>query len=172
MQAVSDSLFYSFRDSTFRLYKDPVVWGKESQITGDTILLHTKNKQPQWMEAFKNGFMVSYLGGNSQAYNQIKSTRIDAFFTDGNIDSVRAKGSPQRIYFLQDSDSAYIGVHYVTADLMLFHFADKQLYKVADISNVKSTIYPMKEKKPTEARLEGFRWLEAKRPKTKYELFE
>jgi lipopolysaccharide transport protein LptA len=172
MQAVSDSLFYSFRDSTFRLYKDPVVWGKESQITGDTILMHTKNKQPFWMEAFKNGFMINYLGGNSQAFNQIKSTRIDAFFTDGNIDSVRAKGSPQRIYFLQDSDSAYIGVHYVTADLMLFHFVNKQLYKVADISNVKSTIYPMKEKRPTEARLEGFQWHEAIRPKTKYELFE
>jgi len=172
MQAVSDSLFYSFRDSTFRLYQNPVVWGKESQITGDTILMHTKNKQPKWMEAYKNGFMVNYLGGNTRAFNQIQSTRIDAFFTDGNIDSVRAKGSPKRIYFLQDSDSAFIGVQYVESDLMLFHFEDKQLYKVSDISNVKSTLYPIKEKKPTEARLEGFQWLETRRPKTKYELFE
>ncbi|MGC4232687.1 MAG: OstA-like protein, partial [Niabella sp.] len=30
MQAVSDSLFYSFKDSTFRLFKQPVVWGKEN----------------------------------------------------------------------------------------------------------------------------------------------
>src|SRR5690606_4668119 len=100
MQAVSDSLFYSFKDSIFRLYKDPVVWGKESQITGDTILLHRKNKKPHWMEAFKNGFIVSYVG--SEAYNQVKSSRIDAYFVDGSLDSVRAKGSAESIYYIQD----------------------------------------------------------------------
>jgi hypothetical protein len=29
VQSVCDSLFYSFKDSIFRLYKDPVVWSKE-----------------------------------------------------------------------------------------------------------------------------------------------
>ncbi|MGB8193734.1 MAG: OstA-like protein, partial [Chitinophagaceae bacterium] len=37
LQAVSDSLFYSGRDSIFKLFKDPVVWASGSQITGDTI---------------------------------------------------------------------------------------------------------------------------------------
>ncbi len=170
MQAVSDSLFYSFRDSTFRLYKDPVVWGKESQITGDTILLHTKNKQPHWMEAFKNGFMVNAMG--QEVFNQIKASRIDAYFVDGGLDSVRAKGSAECIYYLQDDDSAFTGVNQNTCDIIDSYFEDKQLKKVAFRSNVKGTIYPIQQKKPSEMKLEGFQWHEAIRPKTKYELFE
>ncbi|WP_346237242.1 OstA-like protein [Niabella insulamsoli] len=170
MQAISDSLFYSFKDSTFRLYKDPVVWGKESQITGDTILLHTKNKQPHWMEAFKNGFMVNYIG--NEAYNQIKSTRIDAFFLDGGLDSVRAKGSAECIYYLQDDDSAFTGVNQSTCDIIDSYFKNKQLHKVAFRTNVAGTIYPIRQKRPSEMKLEGFTWKEALRPKSKYELFE
>src|SRR6266404_3807047 len=39
VQSVCDSVFYSFKDSVFRLYKEPVVWSKENQVTGDTIFL-------------------------------------------------------------------------------------------------------------------------------------
>ncbi|MEE6186561.1 OstA-like protein [Niabella digestorum] len=170
MQAVSDSLFYSFKDSIFRLYKDPVVWGKESQITGDTILLHTKNKKPHWMEAFKNGFIVSYVG--SEAYNQVKSSRIDAYFVDGSLDSVRAKGLAESIYYIQDDDSAFSAVNHSTGDIIDSYFNEKQLHKVVFRGNVKGTIYPIQQKKPGEMKLEGFIWKEALRPKTKFELFE
>jgi lipopolysaccharide export system protein LptA len=74
LQAAADSMFYSFKDSVFRLYDDPVVWAQNSQITGDTILLFTKNKKAERVEAFENGFMVNKL--DTQAYNQIKSTRM------------------------------------------------------------------------------------------------
>ena len=170
MQAVSDSLFYSFKDSTFRLFKDPVVWGKENQITGDTILLHTQNKKPHWMEAFKNGFMVNHIGG--QAFNQISATRIDAFFIDGGLDSVRAKGTAKCIYYLQDDDSAFTGVNQSSCDIIDSYFQNKELYKVAFRSQVEGTIYPISQKSPSEMKLEGFMWKEAMRPKTKYELFE
>ncbi|WP_460687055.1 OstA-like protein [Niabella aquatica] len=170
MQAVSDSLFYSFKDSTFRLFKDPVVWGKDNQITGDTILLHTQNKKPHWMEAFKNGFMVNHIG--SQAFNQISATRIDAFFIDGGLDSVRAKGTARCIYYLQDEDSAFTGINQSQCDIIDSYFQNKQLYKVAFRSQVEGTIYPISQKSPAEMKLDGFIWKEALRPKTKYELFE
>jgi hypothetical protein len=38
MQAVCDSMFYSFKDSVFRLYYEPVLWSNESQITGCRFL--------------------------------------------------------------------------------------------------------------------------------------
>ncbi len=80
LQAVSDSLFYSFKDSTFRLYQDPVVWAKEkTQITGDTILLFTKNKKADRLKVFENSFMVNMI--EPEVYNQVKSTRMDGYFT-------------------------------------------------------------------------------------------
>lgn len=170
MQAISDSLFYSFKDSVFRMYKDPVVWGKENQISGDTILLHTINKKPSWMEAFKNGFMVNYITG--EAYNQIKASRVDAYFKDGNLDSVRAKGSAECIYYIQDDDSAFSGINKNKCDIIDSYFENKQLKKVAFRVNVEGTIFPVRNSRPSEMKLEGFKWREAQRPKSKYELLE
>lgn len=170
LQSISDSLFYSFRDSTFRLYQNPVVWAKKSQITGDTIHLFTKNKKPDKLDVFENSFMVNEL--EPGVYNQVKSTRMDAWFSRGEIDSVRANGQAESIYYIQDDDSAYTGINESKSDIMDIYFLEKELFKVVFRSSVTGTIWPMSYKSPDEMRLTGFRWLEARRPKSKYELFE
>jgi lipopolysaccharide export system protein LptA len=170
LQAVSDSLFYSFKDSTFRLFQDPVLWAKESQITGDTILLFTKNKKAERMKVFENSMMVNRL--DPEVYNQVKSTRMDAYFKEGNIDSVRANGSAECIYFIQDDDSAYTGINESKSDIMDIYFVEQALNKVVFRSTVTGTIWPIRQKDPKEMRLPNFRWLESRRPKTKFDLFE
>ncbi len=170
LQAVSDSLFYSFKDSTFRLFQDPVLWAKESQITGDTILVLTKNKKADRIKVFENSFMVNKI--DPEIYNQIKSTRMDGYFKEGTIDSVRATGFAECIYFIQDEDSAYTGINESKSDLLDIYFGNQTLQKVVFRSSVTGTVWPMKQKDPREMRLQNFHWLENRRPKTKFELFE
>ena len=169
LQAVSDSLFYSFQDSVFRLFQDPVVWAKESQITGDTLLLFTKNKKADRLKAFNNSFLVNQV--EPGIYNQVKSNRLDGWFTNGSIDSVRSAGDAACIYYIQDEDSAYTGINEATAEVLDTYFRDKELHKVVFRTQVTGTIWPIRQKSPSEMRLPGFRWLEARRPKSKYELF-
>jgi len=52
------------------------------------------------------------------------------------------------------------------------YFQNNELSKVVFRSQVKGTLWPIRQKSPSEMRLKNFQWLEAKRPKTKYELFE
>jgi lipopolysaccharide transport protein LptA len=170
MQAVSDSMFYTFKDSIFNLYQDPVVWSRKSQITGDTIYLYTKNKKADKFKVFENSFMVSEV--QPGVYNQIKSTRMDGFFKEGTIDSVLAKGAAESVYFLQDKDSAFTGVNQTSSDWINALFEKGELNKVVLFRTVKGTVYPIAQKRPSEMQLPKFRWLEARRPKTKYELFE
>jgi lipopolysaccharide export system protein LptA len=170
MQAVCDSMFYSFRDSVFRLYNDPVIWAQKSQITGDTILLYTKNKKADKMEAYENGFLVNEL--DPGVYNQIKASRLDGWFIDGGIDSVRALGLAECVYYLQDEDSAYSGVNQSTCDIIDIYFANKELDKVVFRSEVNGTIWPIRQKSPSEMLLSNFRWLEERRPKSKLEMME
>lgn len=169
LQAVSDSLFYSFRDSVFRLYQDPVVWAKESQVSGDTLLLFTKNKKAEKLQAFENSFLVNRL--DPEIFNQVKANRLDGWFSNGNIDSVRSAGEAACIYYIQDDDSAYTGINESRAEVLDTYFRDKELYKVVFRTQVSGTIWPIRQKTPTEMRLPGFRWLESRRPKTKYDLF-
>ena len=170
VQAVSDSLFYSFKDSVFRFFDNPVIWSNKSQITGDTIFLHTKNKKADHVRVFENSLLINEL--DSGIYNQVKSTKMDGYFTAGVIDSVRARGFAESIYFLQDNDSAYSGINESTSDVMDVYFVEGDLNKVVFRSAVKGTVWPITQKNPGEMRLEGFSWHEARRPKTKYEMFE
>lgn len=170
LQSVCDSVFYSFRDSTFRLYQNPVVWAKEkTQITGDTILLFTKNKKADRVKVFENSFLINQL--DPEVFNQVSSTRMDGFFKDGDIDSVRANGSAASIYYLQDEDSAYTGINDSKCDILDIYFRQKEIEKVVFRSSVTGTIWPIRQKDPKEMRLPNFRWMDERRPKTKYELF-
>jgi lipopolysaccharide export system protein LptA len=169
-QAICDSMFYSFRDSTFRMYYDPVVWARDSQVTGDTLLLYTKNKKPHYFQVIDNSFLVNRM--DPEIYNQVKASRMDGYFIDGNIDSVRARGFAECIYYIQDDDSAYTGINESKCDIMDIYFRKQELFKVVFRSSVTGTLWPIRQKNPSEMRLPGFKWLEARRPKTKYELFE
>jgi lipopolysaccharide export system protein LptA len=171
LQAVCDSMFYSLKDSIFRLFYDPVVWSKEkNQITGDTIYLHTKNKKAEKLRVINNSMVVNEL--DPGVYNQVSSNRMDGYFVDGNIDSIRAKGEAKCIYFIQDEDSAYTSINDSKADLIDAYFKEKELTKVALRTGVSGTIWPIRQKDPASMRLPSFRWLNDRRPKSKAEMFE
>ena len=175
VQSVCDSLFYSFKDSVFRLFKDPIVWSKESQVTGDTILLFTKNRKADRIKVFENSLLVNKVLGDF--FNQIKSERMDGYLTDGSMDSVRAKGFAECIYYIQNEDSSFTGVNQSNSDLIDVYFSadstgEKGIQRVVFRSAVKGTLWPMRAKTPEELRLQNFKWLDNRRPKTKYELYE
>jgi lipopolysaccharide export system protein LptA len=170
MQAICDSMFFSGRDSIFRLYTNPIVWAKESQITGDTIYLHTKNKKPDHIEVLENAFSISR--SNDSFYNQLKGNTINGFFKDGDIDHIVAKGSAESLYYLQDDDSAYTGANYAQADLINLYFIKKELDKISWLYEVKGGFYPVNQVPEERRRFRYFRWEEARRPKTRAELFE
>jgi lipopolysaccharide export system protein LptA len=170
IQSVCDSMFYSFRDSVFRLYQHPVVWSNDNQITGDTILLYTKNKKADKIQIFDNSFLVNQL--QPGVFDQIKATRMDGYFRDGAIDSIRARGMAESIYYIQDEDSAFTGINQATSDILDIYFMNKELQRVVFRSAVKGTMWPISEKRPEEMKLQNFQWFENRRPKTKFELFE
>jgi lipopolysaccharide export system protein LptA len=169
LQAMGDSLFYSGEDSAFRLFKQPIVWARESQITGDTIYLFTQNKKPSRLYVFENALTINKVG--NPYYNQIKGRTINGYFKNGNIDFMRAKGNSESIYYAQDEENKFIGVNRATSDIIDMHFQEKKPQKVIFRSNLVGTTYPMRQINHEELRLRGFKWLEELRPKTKYELF-
>ncbi|HET9433578.1 MAG TPA: OstA family protein, partial [Chitinophagaceae bacterium] len=90
----------------------------------------------------------------------------------GNIDSVRARGAAECVYYIQDEDSAFTGINQSSADLMDVYFKEREVQRVVFRTAVKGTIWPVQQKSPSEMRLQNFKWRDAERPKTKYEMFE
>ncbi len=169
LQGVCDSLFYSGKDSVFRFYRDPVLWSLDNQISGDTIYLFTKNKKPDLLMVFENGFSINRTP--ESFYNQIRGNRLNGIFKDGNIDYMRAKGNAESVYYLQDADSAYIGMNYAKADAISMYFQQKELKKVAWVNTVEGTTFPMGQIPDEKKKLRNFNWQDNRRPKTRVELF-
>ncbi len=169
LQAVCDSLFYSGKDSAFRLFNDPIVWASNSQITGDTIYLYTKNKKPELMRVFENALMINKTGDNM--FNQLKGNRIFGYFAKGDIDNVRAKGNAESIYYAKDGDEKLIGINKASSDIIDMRFKNKELNRVVFISAVTGNMLPVSQATDEDKRLRSFKWFDEKRPKTKFELF-
>ncbi|HTR29031.1 MAG TPA: hypothetical protein VMH27_07160, partial [Puia sp.] len=189
LQAVADSLYYSGKDSVFRLFYNPVAWGSGNyQITGDTMYVYTKNKKANRLYVFENALAINRVARS--LFNQLKGTTINCFFLDGEIDYIRAKGNSESIYYIADDNKAYTGANRVHGDIIDMIFAPKldsagniavdsagkpkgkELDRVVIRSDAEGTMTPMRRVNPEDMVLRGFKWLERRRPKSKEEMFE
>ncbi|MGN6343551.1 MAG: OstA-like protein [Ginsengibacter sp.] len=171
LQSVCDSLFISSKDSVFRLYYSPVVWSGNTQIAGDTIFLYTKNKQPERLYVFENGMIVNRT--KEGFFNQMAGKTINGYFIDGKIDYMRVKGTQaESIYYLQNEDSAYIGMNRATGDVIDLYFKNDDIIKVLFVNSVQGNMYPMSQIPEDQRTLKDFKWLDSERPKNRAELFE
>ena len=171
LQAVCDSLYYSTEDSVFRMFRNPITWNGKSQLTGDTMYLFTKQQKPERIYVFNNALVINESA--PQLYNQMSGRTLNGYFTDGNIDYVRMKGSPaESIYYPQDEDSAYVGLNRSSGDVIDVYFVNKEVNKVKFVNDVNGILYPMDQVPAERKRLQGFKWLDNRRPKNKLELFE
>ena len=106
-------------------------------------------------------------------YNQIKGNTLNGYFKDGVIDYMRSKGSAEAVYYIKDDSMALVGVNRVNkADVIDMIFLNKQLNKVVLRQDADGVMYPIKKVNLDEMKLRNFKWLDDRRPKTKYELFE
>jgi len=171
LQSISDSLFISSKDSVFRLYYDPVLWSGNTQIAGDTMFLYTENKQPKRLYVFESGLIVNRT--KEGFFNQMAGKTINGYFVNGKIDYMRVKGTQaESIYYMQDDDSAYIGMNRATGDVIDLYFKNEDLKKVLFVNQISGKMYPMNQIPEDQKQLKNFKWLEDRRPKNKAELFE
>ncbi len=169
VQAISDSLYFSGVDSVFKLFKNPVIWNNDNQIIGDTIFMYTKNKNPHLLTVWENALAINKI--NSKYYNQLRSNTLFAYFNNGELDSIRAKGSAENIYYAIDDDNKFIGVNKSEADIIDMYFSNRKPKKVVFRNNLKGKTTPMNQANSDNFKLKGFLWLENKRPKSKTDLF-
>lgn len=171
LQSISDSLYYSTADSVFKLFQKPIIWTGETQITGDTMLLFTKNKKPDRIYVFNNGMLINKSKGSF--YNQMAGKTLNGYFINGEINFMRVKGSPaESIYYIQDKDSAYVGMNRATGEVIDLLFTKSGIQKVKFLNDVHGILHPIRLLNEETKFLKNFNWQIKRRPANKLELFE
>jgi len=163
IQGIADSLCYSLSDSVIRLFYNPVLWSENNQITGDTIYVYQKGKSIDKMSVLQNAMVV--MEEDSVKFNQIKGKNLFGLFSDSKLYKVNIRGSGQSIYYAKEDSTNYSGVNYVECTNMIIFVEENKVNKVTFLVSPKGTFYPIDKFPAEKAKLRGFSWQIAKRPK-------
>jgi hypothetical protein len=168
LQAKCDSLSYSFRDSVIRMYRAPVIWSEENQLTSDSIALFTKKRQADRMELYSSAFVVSQV--DDSRFNQIKGRSLTGFFKDNELYKINVEGNGETVYYLLDGDEI-IGVNQARCSRIEIFVTDGEITEINEYQNPEGVIDPPSKVNPETLRLEGFSWLDLIRPKKMMDIF-
>lgn len=174
LQGACDSLVFSEQDSAFHMYNDPILWSEESQLTGDTMHLYLKNKKINELFVPSGAFIASQE--DSVSFNQIKGKKLNGYFKDNRIESMKITGNGQVIYyaFEEKKDTTtlvvtknLIGVNKAECTNILVGFNEGNIQSVSFMVKPHSVLYPIGEVKKEDLQFEDFKWQIDRRPKDK-----
>ncbi len=168
MQGKCDSLVYAFRDSTIRMYREPVLWGDKSQMTGDTIYLYMKDSKMDRVELFPNGFIINE--SFPKLYDQIKGRHIWGYFVDGDLNNMHVAGNGESVYYGKDSRSAYLGINKAQCSEMWIYINENKVNRIKFYTKPTATFHPIQLVDPETFKLENFNWRYDQRPQSKEDL--
>ena len=163
LQGKCDSMAYYLSDSTIKMYHDPVLWNRRSQMEADSINIEFKNNVIYKKYLRKNSFLTSIdtLG----QYNQIKGRFMTGYFDDvGNIEQMDVNGNGESHYFVMEGDSLFVGMNKIYCSNMTLRFDQNQLNNISFYKNPEAKFIPPHELKKDEILLEGFDWRGDERP--------
>lgn len=168
LQGHCDSLIYSSKDSTFSLFVEPILWSDKNQMTADFIKGYsTKGNKIRRMDFDGNAFSVQQE--DSINFNQIRGKSMIASFVDGQLTKLDAKGNGQAVYFFRD-EGVIAAVNKAESTDLSVIFKNSKPSRISFKVKPVSVFYPIKKVDYEEITLKGFRWLENKRPKSKFEI--
>lgn len=170
VQAVCDSLVYNSLDSCMTMYYDPIVWNNNQQLLGDRIEVFLKDSVIDRAHVIDNAFSIQQLRTDTTCYNQVSSTEMFAYFSDGNIREAQAKGNVLIGYYFEEGDSIPIIYNYQeTTDLRMF-LKDRRLERVWT-PKTSGTMYPLNQVPADRKHLPGFMWYDYIRPQHRDDIF-
>jgi lipopolysaccharide export system protein LptA len=169
LQAKCDSLSYSFQDSIIRLYRLPVLWSAENQLTSDTMAIYTKNRKTDRMELYYSAFVASQV--DSLRFNQIKGRTLTGYFENNELYKININGNGESIYYLVDGDDI-IGKNSAKCASIEIMVNKGKIQQIWERQSPEGVIDPPSKSPNANNHLEGFNWLDSIRPRKVADIFK
>jgi len=167
IKGVCDSLIYNIKDSLISMYKDPVIWLDEYQVSSDSIEINYFNKKINKIFIKSNPMIISKQ--DSSSYNQIKGKQMIGYFKKNKMSNLDVNGNGQSIYFLEDQNEK-IGMNYIESSNLSIRFKDNKIDQINYEIIPFSITTPFEDIKIEDKFLDGFNWRIDEKPKNKKEL--
>ncbi len=168
LQSICDSLSYSFRDSVIHLYKNPILWSEENQLTADSVSVFTKNRKADRMELYNSVFVASQI--DSLRFNQMKGRKLTGYFRENKLYRILIEGNGETIYYLVDNNEL-IGVNHARSASIEIMVENGKIIEITELQNPEGKLDPPNMNSSENLHLTGFSWYDNLRPKKKSDIF-
>ncbi len=169
MQGMSDSIVYSFSDSTIYMFHNPILWSEEHQITANTIEIETWDDIVHSVKLVDAAFIISEE--DTLKYNQIKGREVIGYFKDNQLYRIDVFGNGETLYYVRDDEEKLIGVNKAISSSMIIYVDENQIDRIIFVDNPDATLHSPGRLSSEEKLLNHFRWFDDIRPKRKEDIF-
>jgi lipopolysaccharide export system protein LptA len=169
IQGACDSLHYSFADSLISMYRLPVLWSDQNQLTADTIRILTGKNSIKKIFMYNTAFIVSR--DSSETYNQIKGKNMIGFLENNELSHIDVNGNAETIYYVREDDKTLIGLNKAVGSRMRLYVNESKIDRIVYYDKPKGNMFPDKEVPNDQRLLKGFGWHIKTRPLNKNDVF-
>ncbi len=168
LQAIADSMFYDSRDSIMHLYREPILWSDNSQITGLNADIYMQNGTVHHAHITGNAIVVQQL--DTLHYNQMQGKELYAYVRDKELYRVDVNGNTETVFYPED-DGQLIGVNKTLSSFIKIFFKDKKVERAVLTPMSEGTMYPLDQIDSEELYLSQFFWAKSERPQNQQDIF-
>ena len=169
IQGLCDSLSLTERDSMMWMYRSPVIWNGERQVSGNQINVHMADSTVDWARLPRTGVLAEHIA--EDCYNQLSGNDMTVWMADSTVRRLYTEGNVEVIVFPMESDSTYNKFAHVESSYMDSYFSDNQVETIHFWPETTSKITPLYLAKRNSYFLPKFVWLEDLRPYAWFDVF-
>ena len=169
MQMTCDSMVYLTSDSTMHLYRDPVSWSDNQQISADSIVAYIVNGTIE--HAVGNGNALCVMQDTLEYFNQMSGKIVTVYLKDGEMTHIDTDGNALTVYYAKENDGSMVGVNTTASSFIRMYIVDQKMHHMRFTKATTGVLYPIDQVPAGSDRLANFFWAEDKRPKDPMDVF-
>ncbi len=166
IQGVADSMVFVEQDSMLYMFRKPIVWSGERQVTGNRIDVHFNDSTADWALLPESGMMSEHI--DEDFYNQLAGKSMLATFANQTLKRLEVSGNVETIFLPQESDSTFNRLINAESSFLIIDLDSGKMEKLKMWPEVSGTVTPIFLVKNQQKYLQKFRWWESLRPEREW----
>lgn len=162
LQGVADSMVVVERDSMLYMFRKPIVWSGERQVTGNRIDVHFNDSTADWALLPESGMMSEHV--DEDFYNQLTGKKMLAFFANQTLRRLEVSGNVETIFLPMESDSTYNRLVTAESSYLTIDLDSGRMERLKMWPETSGTVSPIFLVKRQQMYLRQFRWWDSLRP--------
>jgi hypothetical protein len=149
------------------MYKDPILWSGEKQVTGDKIeaYFNTKTEYIDSLKVIGNGFAIAKVDSLNlvDEFHQVKGRLMTVYYEGQDIKEIKVIGNAEAITYADEDNKKTevkerIGITLSTCGIIGALFEGRFLQIISCSVGAAAKTYPMSKIAPDQKKFEDFNW--------------